>query len=60
MIFEFYFQIEYFENEKATDVERCQYLLALWKGDNEDDAIPENLAYVLEGLGFQEASEALS
>ncbi|XP_046396690.1 THO complex subunit 1 [Ischnura elegans] len=52
-------EIENLEFSKQSDVAIAHDVLEYW-ADDDEDAIPENLAYILEGLGLHEAAEALS
>ncbi|XP_067000239.1 THO complex subunit 1 isoform X2 [Anabrus simplex] len=51
-------EVDYFETERTTDTERAQMMLKIW-ADDDEDANPANLAYILEGLSFFEAAELL-
>jgi THO complex subunit 1 len=54
----FCLQVDFFQNEQNTDVERALNMLQIWAEDDED-ASPDNLSYTLEGLGLFEAADAL-
>ncbi|KDR20035.1 THO complex subunit 1 [Zootermopsis nevadensis] len=51
-------EVDFFQNEQNTDVERALNMLQIWAEDDED-ASPDNLSYTLEGLGLMEAADAL-
>ncbi|XP_071451674.1 THO complex subunit 1 isoform X2 [Hetaerina americana] len=52
-------EIENLEYLNQSDVANARDVLEIW-ADDDEDAISENLAYILEGLGMTEAAEALS
>lgn len=51
-------EIDFFTNENPTPVERAKNLLQIWFEDDEDASM-DNLLYILEGLGMNEAAEAV-
>jgi len=50
-------EIGFFQG-KTTQYEQCKSMLEIWAEEDEDASV-ENLAYILEGLGFTEALAAL-
>lgn len=50
-------QIEFFQG-KSTLYEQCKTMLKIW-AEADEDASVENLAYILEGLKFEEAVAVL-
>lgn len=51
-------QIEFFESQHSTDAERAKHFLVVW-AEEDDDASPEFLAYILEGLDLKSAAKVL-
>nr|CAG4640713.1 EOG090X0324 [Eulimnadia texana] len=52
-------EIEYFESENASVENQAKAMLQIWLENEGPDATPENLLYVLEGLGLSQAARHL-
>lgn len=51
-------EIEYIVQNHSTELEQAENLLLLWFGDDEDATV-ENLLYILEGLGLNDACDSI-
>lgn len=51
-------EIKFFEDENPTLFDQAKNVLQLWFEDDMDATL-DNLAYILEGLGMDEAAEAV-
>ena len=51
-------QVEYFESEHKQVEMQATTMLQIWL-ENEADATPDNLLYVLEGIGLEHAATGI-
>lgn len=51
-------EIEFFQIQNATEVERARNMLHLWFEDDDDSTL-ENFCYILEGLEMSDAAETV-